>query len=181
MNHSAVRNAASPEVLGSHSSRRSFLQKIGLGGLAAGLAALGFQSFRSLVPNVLYEPPGKFKIGPPTGLAEGVTFLEDRRLYVFRSGSTYSAVSAACTHLGCTVKYMKLQQPKQVEVNGEVRSVPFEFHCPCHGSKFYDDGTNYAGPAPAPLRWHRLELSPDDGQLMVDLNMEVERNFRLTV
>jgi menaquinol-cytochrome c reductase iron-sulfur subunit len=161
--------------------RRTFLQKLGLGSLLAGLAGLGFQSFRSLVPNVLYEPPQKFKIGLPVGLAEGVTFLEDRRLYVFREGSAFYAVSGACTHLGCTVKYTKLNQPKQVEIDGQQKTVPFEFHCPCHGSKFYSDGTNYAGPAPRPLRWYRLEMSPDDGQLMVDLGQEVERNFRLTV
>lgn len=161
--------------------RRTFLQKLGLGSLLAGLAGLGFQSFRSLVPNVLYEPPQKFKIGLPVGLAEGVKFLEDRRLYVFREGNGFYAVSGACTHLGCTVKYTKLNQPKQVEIDGEQKTVPFEFHCPCHGSKFYSDGTNYAGPAPSPLRWYRVELSPDDGQLIVDLGQEVERNFRLTV
>lgn len=162
-------------------SRRTFLHKVGLGGLIAGLAALGYQSFRSLVPNVLYEPPQKFKIGLPSNLAEGVTFLEDRRLYVFREGSAYYAVSGSCTHLGCTVKYTKLNQPKAVEIDGERKTIPFEFHCPCHGSKFYADGTNYAGPAPRPLRWYQMEVSPDDGQLMVDLGQEVERNFRLTV
>ncbi|MBI3787041.1 MAG: Rieske 2Fe-2S domain-containing protein, partial [Ignavibacteriales bacterium] len=83
--------------------------------------------------------------------------------------------------LGCTVKYTKLNQPKAVEINGEKKTINFEFHCPCHGSKFYADGTNYAGPAPRPLRWYNLELSPDDGQLVVNMNQEVEQNFRLTV
>ena len=181
MNSTTGSTAPLQDVTQHHGSRRHFLHKIGLGSLAVGLAALGFQSFRSLIPNVLYEPPQKFKIGPPGSIAEGVTFLEDRRLYVMRTGNTYSAISAACTHLGCTVRYTKLQQPKQVEIDGTVRPVPFEFHCPCHGSKFYDDGTNYAGPAPKPLRWFHLEKAPDDGQLMVDLDTEVERNFRLTV
>ena len=181
MNATPHTSAGTPAGSDQRESRRSFLQKLGLGGLIAGLAGLGYQSVRSLVPNVLYEPPQRFKIGPPAGLAEGVTFLEDRRLYVFRNGSTYHAVSAACTHLGCTVRYTKLNQPKQVEIDGEQKTIPFEFHCPCHGSKFYADGTNYAGPAPRPLRWYRLEVSPDDGQLMVDLGQEVERNYRLTV
>ena len=161
--------------------RRSFLQRLGLGGLIVGLAGFGLQSFRSLIPNVLYEPPQKFKIGPPSLLAEGVTFLEEKRLYVFKEGKSYYAISGACTHLGCTVKYMKLNQPKLVEIDGETKTVPFEFHCPCHGSKFYADGTNYAGPAPGPLHWFRLGVSPDDGQLVVNLNDEVDRNFRLTV
>jgi len=162
-------------------SRRSFLQKLGLGGMLAGLAGFGYQSFRSLVPNVLYEPPAKFKIGPPAALAEGMTFLEDKRLYVFKEGRTFHAISGVCTHLGCTVKYTKLQQPKQVEIDGEKKTVPFEFHCPCHGSKFYADGTHYAGPAPRPLHWYKLEVSPDDGQLVVNLGDEVDQNARLTV
>jgi menaquinol-cytochrome c reductase iron-sulfur subunit len=162
-------------------SRRSFLGVLGLGGMLAGLAAFGATSIRSLIPNVLYEPSAKFKIGTPTGLAEGMTFLEDKRLYVFKEGRSFYAISGACTHLGCTVKYTKLAQAKQVEIDGETKSIPFEFHCPCHGSKFYADGSNYAGPAPAPLHWYRMELSPDDGQLVVNMNDEVERNFRLTV
>lgn len=165
----------------SPAGRRTFLQKLGIGGMLAGLFGFGAQSFRSLVPNVLYEPPARFKIGTPASLADGVTFLEEKRLYVLKEGNTFSAISAACTHLGCTVKLTKLQQAKQVEIDGEQKTVPFEFHCPCHGSKFYADGTNYAGPAPRPLRWFRLEVSPDDGQLVVNMNEEVDRNVRLTV
>ncbi|HET6274286.1 MAG TPA: ubiquinol-cytochrome c reductase iron-sulfur subunit [Bacteroidota bacterium] len=161
--------------------RRSFLQKLGFGGMIAGLAGFSFQSFRSLIPNVLYEPPAKFKIGTPSALADGMTFLEDKRLYIFKEGKSFYAISGACTHLGCTVKYSKLQQPKQVEIDGEMKSIPFEFHCPCHGSRFYADGTNYDGPAPKPLHWFKLEVSPDDGQLVVNMSEEVEQNFRLTV
>ncbi len=162
-------------------SRRAFLQKIGLASLLTGLAGFGLQSLRSLIPNVLYESPQKFKIGLPSLLADGVTFLEGRRLYVVKEGKSFHAISGACTHLGCTVKYTKLQQPKQVDINGEKKQITAEFHCPCHGSKFYDDGTNYAGPAPTPLHWYKLSVAPDDGQLIVDLGDEVERNFRLTV
>ncbi len=165
----------------SSESRRSFLHTLGFGSMIAGLAGLGLQSLRSLVPNVLYEPPRRFKIGTPSLLAEGMTFLEDRRLYVFKEGKSFYTISGICTHLGCTVKYLKLNQPKQVEIGGRSMTVPFEFHCPCHGSKFYADGTNYAGPAPRPLHWYRLEVSPDDGQLIVDLGEEVDQNFRLTV
>src|SRR5262245_51302444 len=138
-------------------TRRSFLQRLGLGGMLAGLAGFGFQSLRALIPNLLYEASQRVKVGLPANLAEGMTFLEERRLYVFKEGKSFYAISGACTHLGCTVKYAKLNQPKQVEIGGEKRSIPFEFHCPCHGSKFYADGTNYAGPAPRPLHWYKLE------------------------
>ncbi len=40
---------------------------------------------------------------------------------------------------------------------------------------------NVAGPAPRPLAWYHLAVAPDDGQLVVDLAHEVERDFRLTV
>ncbi len=161
--------------------RRTFLQRLGIGGLIAGLAGFGYQSVRALIPNVLYEPPRRFKIGTPALLAEGMTFLETERLFVFKEGKSFHAISGVCTHLGCTVKYIKLNEPKRVEINGQQATVPFEFHCPCHGSKFYADGTNFAGPAPRPLHWYLLEVSPDDGQLIVDLNAEVDQNFRLTV
>lgn len=170
-----------PNEMEKDESRRSFLQKLGLGSMLAALAGLGFQSFRSLVPNVLYEPPRKFKIGVPSNLAEGMTFLEESRMYIFKEGKSFYAISGACTHLGCTVKYSKLNQPKHVEIDGQKKEIPFEFLCPCHGSKYYSDGTNYAGPAPSPLHWFKLEMSPDDGQLVVNLGEEVERNFRLTV
>jgi len=162
-------------------SRRSFLHKVGFGGLLAGIAGFAYQSVRSLVPNVLYEPAARFKVGLPDRIADGMTFLEDKRLYVFKEGKSFYAISGACTHLGCTVKYAKLNKPKKVELGGEQKEIDFEFHCPCHGSKFYGDGTNYAGPAPSPLHWYKLEVSPDDGQLVVNMDEEVEQNFRLTV
>ncbi len=165
----------------SDKSRRDFLQIVGVGSALAGLAGLGFQSLRALIPDVLYEPSQRFKVGHPTQLSEGMTFLEERQLYVFKEGKSFYAISGACTHLGCTVKYTKLNQPKDVEIDGQKKKIDFEFHCPCHGSKFYSDGTNFAGPAPRPLHWYKLEQSPDDGQLIVDLGEEVEQNFRLTV
>src|SRR5512143_1050631 len=153
-------------------ARRSFLHRIGLMGILAGLGGFGYQTIRALVPNVLYEPPKRFKIGLPAALAEGVTFLEAKRLYVFKEGKSFHAISGVCTHLGCTVKYTRLQQPKEPEIGGQKKEITYEFHCPCHGSKFYGDGTNYAGPAPRPLAWYELQVSPDDGQLLVDLGKE---------
>lgn len=162
-------------------SRREFLHQLGLGSLVLGAGAVGFQTIRSLVPNVLYESEQKFKIGLPSQLSEGVTFIEDKQLYIFKEGKSFYSISASCTHLGCTVKHTKLNQPKEVEIGGETKTITSEFHCPCHGSKYYADGTNYSGPAPRPLKWFKLELSPDDGQLIADMGNEVEQNFRLTV
>ncbi len=162
-------------------SRRTFLEKLGLGGVLIGLAGFGFQSFKTLIPNVRYEPAKKFKIGFPNTFTEGITYLKEQRLYVLKNGKSFHCISAVCTHLGCTVKYVNLNQPKKVEIEGTTKEIHSEFHCPCHGSKFYEDGTNFAGPAPKPLKWYKMEISPDDGQLVINMNEESDRSVTLTV
>jgi len=162
-------------------SRRSFLSKLGIGATIVAIAGQTYAFLRSLKPNVLYEEARRFKVGAPEQFGEGGKFLEDKRLFVFRQGKTFYAISASCTHLGCTVKMQKLNQSKMVKVRGREFEEQHEFHCPCHGSKYYGDGTNYAGPAPRPLDYFKLEVSPDDGQLIVDMSQRVEQDFRLTV
>ena len=162
-------------------SRRSFFPKLGLGALLAAVVGQGYILLRALVPNVLYEAPKRLKVGTPDSFPEGATFLVDTRLFVIRDRNTLHAISAVCTHLGCTVKMINLNQPKRVKIKGQFVEQHREFHCPCHGSKYNGDGSNYAGPAPKPLTWYKLEVSPDDGQLIVDLSEPVNQNFRLTV
>jgi len=162
-------------------TRRSWLDRTGLAALALSITGIGSAFVRSLFPNVLYEPAQRFKAGLPEQFSEGATFLEDQRVYVFREQKTFYCISAVCTHLGCTVKMVNLNQPKTVTIGGRQVQERREFHCPCHGSRYYSDGTNYSGPAPTPLAWHKLEIAPDDGSLIVDLSTKVGRDFRLTV
>ncbi len=176
------RHVALPETnSGLQPSRRSFLSKMGWTALFAGLAGQAWALVRSLVPNVLYEAPTRFKAGPPQSFPPGTTFLESQHLFVTRDQDGLHAISAVCTHLGCTVKMLALNQPKRVQIKGRTVEITSEFHCPCHGSKYYGDGTNYAGPAPRPLTWYLLELAPDDGQVIVDLSQAVKHDFRLKV
>jgi nitrite reductase/ring-hydroxylating ferredoxin subunit len=141
-------------------TRREFF----IGGCAAvGLATAGFaaSTFRYLVPTVLYEPPARFAIGNPDQFPPGsVTFLEDRRLFVFNGTDGFYSVSSICTHLGCNVK-----------------RAASGFECPCHGSRFDPNGQVVQGPAPAPLAWFALSLSPR-GELIVDLDRRVGPDFR---
>ena len=159
--------------------RRSFLRSLGLGALIGGLAGQVYALVRALVPNVLYEPPRAFKVGLPQDFAEGMTYLEDHRMFIGRDKRGLYAISAVCTHLGCTVKMLNLNQPRTVEIGGRPVEISQEFQCPCHGSKYYGDGTNYAGPAPRPLDWYRLEVSPDDGRVLVTTTERVHHDFRL--
>jgi len=162
-------------------TRRGWLDRIGLGALIASFGGMCWAFVRSLVPNVLYEPSQRFRAGAPDQFPEGATFLEEQRVYIFRESRTYYAISAVCTHLGCTVKMVNLNQPKTVTIGGRQVEERREFHCPCHGSKYHGNGTQFAGPAPSPLVWHRLEIAPEDGSLVVDLGSEVGQDFRLTV
>ena len=175
---------SAPEAAGAAGdspTRRSWMERIGLVALLASVAGMGTAMVRSLVPNVLYEPPQRFKAGLPEQFPEGATFLEDQRVFVFREQKTFYAISAVCQHLGCTVKLVSLNQPKTVTVDGRLVEEHREFQCPCHGSKYYGNGVNYAGPAPRPLASYKLAVSPDDGQLIVDLSEPVNRDFRLSV
>lgn len=161
--------------------RREFLIRAGIGAGVAGLAAQAGASLRSLVPNVSYDAPTTVKLGPPAEFPEGMKFLPDQRLFVFREGRTFHAVSAVCTHLGCTVRAEALPRPEKAQVGGAPLRLTHRFLCPCHGSRYRGDGTNVAGPAPRPLAWFQLSVSPDDGQLVADLAHEVGRDFRLTL
>jgi len=162
-------------------ARREFLVKIGIG---TGLVALGGQalaSLRSLVPNVSYDSPTTVKLGPPQDFPDGMKFLPDQRLFVFREGRVFHAISAVCTHLGCTVRAEALSQVDTRSVEGSPLRLTHRFLCPCHGSRYAGDGENVAGPAPKALAWYHLSIAPDDGQLVVDLANPVARSFRLTV
>ena len=161
--------------------RRDFLLKVGTGAGVLALAAQGAASLRSLVPNVSYDAPTTVKLGQPADFPDGLKFLPDERLFVYREGKTYHAISAVCTHLGCTVRAEALPQPQTVTVGGASMRLTHRYLGPCHGSKYTGDGTNVAGPAPRPLAWYHLSIATDDGQLVVDLAREVGHDFRLTI
>lgn len=148
-------------------SRRSFIM-LTFGWLASlfALAASGFATVRSLVPNVLYEPSRRFKAGRPTDYPDDTaTFIEEVRLFVVRKGNTYRAMSGICPHLGCTVNAVPGKLP---------------FLCPCHGSHFDDNGAVVSGPSPRGLTWHAVTLSKD-GRLVIDMDLAVTHDKNLVI
>jgi cytochrome b6-f complex iron-sulfur subunit len=145
--------------------RRDFL---GLASLwSAGIAILiGLMgALRLPVPAVFPESNSRVKLGPWQRF-EGVqvTSFPEYRLWVYSDAGGLYAISAICTHLGCTVAAQ--------EGGG--------FFCPCHGSRFSPSGAVIAGPAPRPLVHLELFVSPD-GQLVVDQQKEVGPQVRLKV
>ena len=133
--------------------RRDFLN--GIAGAALAVAAVGtcVVTVEFLSPNVLYEPPTSFRIGPPENYAlDSVTYIPEQQVYIVREPAGFSAISAICTHLGCITQW-----------NADLDMIA----CPCHGSRFKKDGTVAQGPAPRPLQRFAVQLTPD-GNLMVD-------------
>ncbi len=127
--------------------------------LGASLAAAG----RFLVPNVLFEPDRRFKALKPEDYPEGPTFMPNLRVFLLRKGNSFRAVSAVCTHLGCTVNLAGTG-----------------FHCPCHGSVFDQRGAVVSGPAPSALAWLDLTLSRD-GHLVINTSQPVKPDKYLVV
>ena len=161
--------------------RREFLKRIGIGAGLVAICGQGVASLRSLVPNVSYDAPTTVKLGPPAEFPDGMKFLPEERLFVFRDKNTFHAISAVCTHLGCTVRAEALPQVEARKIGGAEFKLTHRFLCPCHGSRYEGDGRNVAGPAPKPLAWYELSVAADDGQLVVDLAKPVDHSFRLTV
>ena len=136
-----------------HASRRDFLSAIplaalGIAGLGAGVVTVNYIS-----PNVLFEPPAKFRVGNPEDyLANSVNYLREQQVFIVRTAEGFFAVSAVCTHLGCITEW---------------KADDNMIACPCHGSKFDRDGKKLAGPAPRPLPHFAISLAAD-GELVVD-------------
>ncbi len=157
-------------------ARREFLQKglsmIGWGSLFALGGAGAIETVRFFSPSVVFHPPSTYEIGTidnfATGAdpdAYGVIHVESRwkkehRFFVVRENSRIYSLFARCTHLGCTVNWF---QGLKI------------FKCPCHGSQFYSNGVNFAGPAPRPL--DRLKIYTNaKGNLVVDTSVVYDIN-----
>lgn len=136
------------------------------------LAAVGGLSTlyvaRFMMPNVLVEPPSKFKIGPPTDYGFGTVATKWKAQYgVWVVNTEYNgrkmiyALASVCTHLGCTPNWLGGEQ---------------KFKCPCHGSGFYITGINFEGPAPRPLERVGIALG-SDGMLEVDKSVKFQEEL----
>ena len=134
--------------------------------MTAGLVGMVLGTVRFLFPNVLSEPPSKFKAGFPSEYEDGkvVVRYKDQHAWIVRNRDdkgrdTIYALSTTCTHLGCTPNWLEREQ---------------KFKCPCHGSGFYITGINFEGPAPRPLERWAIGIG-DDGQIVVDKSKKFQQ------
>ena len=150
--------AAEPKT---KTDRRTVLSALAIGFAALGLTltAWTLATVRFMFPNVLREPPSRFKVGFPDSFPPGSVDERFKAQFgVWVVNTEYNgemqlvALKSVCTHLGCTPNWLDAEQ---------------KFKCPCHGSGFYKDGINFEGPAPRPLERYAISIS-DDGQVEVD-------------
>lgn len=83
----------------------------------------------------------------PVGGALAATVNGKPVLLVQQTAGTVTALSAVCTHQGCTVMAGKTS-----------------LNCPCHGSVFALDGSVKQGPAPSPLP--AVDVHVVDGEVL---------------
>lgn len=136
-------------------SRQEFLRILAWSGVGVPASALGIGALEFLVPKVTYGRSNIVKIGKPADFPMGSNILvPEQRLFMASETRGIRAMSAVCTHLGCTVG-----------------SVEWGYQCPCHGSRFDKSGRVLRGPAPRPLPWFNIFQGPD-GVLVVDTSIE---------
>ncbi len=140
-------------------SRRGFL---GMSVAAAAAACAGCALVGSRRPDVsVEESQGSIRLGRAMSAAllrgegsllVGVKGSSSKVLVIHLADGQLSAVSAICTHMGCTVAY-KPQAGRIV--------------CPCHGSEYAVDGSNLKGPAKKPLAQYAVRN--EDGRIVITL------------
>lgn len=143
-------------------SRQTFLRAaVGGAGLvyAAGLAYPVYRYMASPIEKAAKEGAvSEVTLKDAQKLAPGSALMfkfgSRPTLLIHHDDGTWTALSAVCTHLACTVQY---QADKK------------RIHCACHGG-VYDPktGANISGPPPKPLR--RYEVKVTDVAVIVSRN-----------
>lgn len=152
-NHGTHKPAEQEEAGG----RRRVLTFLSAFGLIGSAVLSAFSNFVFIKPRATYGQPSRFHVGKPDDFPSGTKLaLEDRRICLVRDGDQFAAVSTTCTHLGCIVS------PSDTG-----------YSCPCHGSRYDQDGNVTGGPAPKPLAWYKVSLAPN-GELEVDKDQEIQ-------
>lgn len=136
----------------SNLTRRRFLET---SAALLGVSLVGCGSDAPVAPQSRANPDGGFTVTglkPLTqGTAQTFTFPDGEPGLLFMTASGQSgAVSAKCTHAGCTVEW-------NVPNNAKL-----PLRCPCHESHFSLDGKVLGGPAKAPLTRYAITVNGEE-------------------
>lgn len=142
-------------------TRREFLYYAWLSSMAIFIAGSAGATLVYVLPRFKTgEFGGKFIVGKVEEFTDGsVTAVRDGKFFLVRSGDEFKALYQVCTHLGCLV-----------------RRTEEGFSCPCHGSKFTEDGTLLSSPAPRDMDEFVVEVV--DGNVVVDTGKRIKGQSR---
>ncbi|KMP10642.1 hypothetical protein UR09_05635 [Candidatus Nitromaritima sp. SCGC AAA799-A02] len=130
-------------------NRRNFIG-LSLFGLISGWVLASI----NIIVQFLLPPPKAYKTKDlsiplaqiPPGSSTVVNY-KGAPVIVVNADQGVVAFDAACTHLGCIVKWVSDQQI---------------FFCPCHAGKFDQSGKVLSGPPPEPLHPIKVEVIDDN-------------------
>ena len=142
-------------------TRRELLFYIWLSSIAAAAAGSGGALLAFSYPRFKEgEFGGKFAVGKAEDMAEGeVVAFPEGKFFVVRRGGEFKALYQVCTHLGCLL-----------------RKTEDGFACPCHGSKFNQEGMLVSSPAPRDMDEFAVDVV--DGNVVVDTGKRIKGQHR---
>lgn len=162
--HPTASDSAHTGVAADSPARRRFLRWLAGGALAASAVVAASAGEQFMTPPLTTPRPQPVVVpGAQAPALSTATYVAPVRAYLVQDDGGYYAVSATCTHLGCLVE-----------------EVGTGLQCPCHGSRFTQDGEPVNGPALRPLPHFSVTRSPT-GDLVIDPNIAVAAGIRLPV
>ena len=161
-------------------TRRQFLLLVGALGSVGATVFGGIELLKFMFPAATLEAPPEFKTtftrkdltGNGTLKLNVISDTANRVTVVLDAAGIY-AVYLVCTHLGCTPNYVSdVTSGTGVDTGADAVTKHYTHEaglssrngwaCPCHGSRYYIDSTNFYGPAPRPMDWVDIQVTPDD-------------------
>jgi cytochrome b6-f complex iron-sulfur subunit len=154
-------SSANAKLVNTRLSRRNFLSiawvasTVILGGEAAGVI------LKYLQPVNTGGFGGVVNAGKVDDFQRGsITHNQAGRFFLIRNQEgSFLALWQKCTHLGCSVPWAEEEN---------------QFHCPCHGSLFNQNGEVLGGPAPRPLDYFPVAIK--NGEVLVDTSSPTNRS-----
>lgn len=159
-------------------TRREFLNYVWAGSMAIFLAASGGAMLAFALPRFQEDEFGSTytvgtvneKLPPPDAPPVNYPDLKFWLVNIGPKGAEKGsggqgllALYKVCVHLGCLYAWV---------------DSTFRFECPCHGSKFQEDGTYIEGPAPRDLDRFRVVITDGQGTLVAEtVNDKSSPNF----